>query len=203
MARRGRPPGRDSEATRASIVDSARAVFAQRGFASTTVASLAEAAELAPSAIYHYFGGKAVLYEEVFDLTADAIWDDVSASATSDDTLVASIERLVEESRSLGSERPYHSDFLALVPVEARLHPEFAHLLERRSKYQDATFGAMAELGIRTGELAGFSLEEATEIIRAAIMGWFFERQFRGYEMPGSGQALIALFIRLSGTTST
>ena len=38
----------------------------------------------------------------------------------------------------------------------------------------------------------------ATEIIRAAIMGWFFERHFRGGELPHGGEALVALFERLA-----
>ncbi|MEM7094467.1 MAG: TetR/AcrR family transcriptional regulator [Actinomycetota bacterium] len=198
MARRGRPPGVDSEQTRHSIVEAARAVFAERGFAATTVASLAEAASLAPSAIYHYFGGKSELYEAVFDATADAIWSDLGSAAQQHGTLLANIEQMVEDARTLRSTRPHHSDFLALVPMEARLHPEFAHLLDRRSKYQDATFGSLGLLGIETGEMRGFTVPEATEIIRSAIMGWFFERHFRSQEIAGSGDALVALFRTLA-----
>ena len=156
--------------------------------------AVAGAAGLAPSAIYHYFGGKAELYEEVFDATARAVWNDLGASTSDHPTLVAAIDKLVEDSRHINVGRPNHSEFLALVPMEARLHGHFAYLLDERTKYQDETFTQLAELGIRTGELAGFTGVEATEVIRSAIMGWFFERHFRGVEIEGSGAAIQHLF---------
>lgn len=197
MAQRGRPPGVNSEHTRQSIVDAARQVFALRGFAATTVAALAESADLAPSAIYHYFGGKSELYEAVFDATADAVWSDLGAAAGQHDTLLAAIEQMAEDALSLSETRMHYSDFLALVPMEARLHPEFAHLMDRRSKHQDATFGALGRLAVDTGEMADFTVKQATEIIRSTVMGWFFESHFRGTEIEGSREALVALFRRL------
>ena len=172
----------------------ARDQFASRGYAATAISAVAAEADLAPSAVYHYFGGKAELYETVFEATADAIWSDLGGAARSHDTLRANLVQMVEDSRDLNDNRPHYSDFLALVPMEARLHPEFAHLLDRRSKYQDDTFGALAEIGIRSGELPGLELVEATEMLRVSIMGWFFERHFRGQEMPGSGEAILRLF---------
>ena len=199
MARRGRPPGIDSADTRQRIIDVARGEFAARGYDATAVTTIAGAAELAPSAIYHYFGGKEELYEAVFDATACAIWGDLGASTSDHPTLVAAIDKLVEDSRNLNDGRPHHSAFLALVPMEARLHVPFAHLLDQRSKYQDETFARLAELGIRTGELAGFTMVQATEAIRSVIMGWFLERHFRGDEIEGSGAAIQHLFRMLAG----
>lgn len=164
------------------------------------MAALAEAADLAPSAIYHYFGGKSELYEAVFDATADAIWSDLGDGVGRHDTLLASVEQMIDDAVTLSSTRVHYSDFLALVPMEARLHPEFAHLLDRRSKYQDATFGALGRLAVETGEMSGFSGAEATEIIRSMIMGWFFETHFRGSVIDGSRGALLALFRHLANS---
>ena len=194
MARRGRPPGIDSAETRQRIIDVARQEFARSGYAATAVTTIAAAANLAPSAIYHYFGGKAELYEDVFEATSSAIWGDIGAAYSGYSTLREAIDALIDRARYLGDDRPGYSDFLALVPVEARLQPEFAPLLDRRSKYQDETFGSLAELGIRTGELRDFNVTQATEVIRSVIMGWFHERHFRGYEIEGSGDAVIHLF---------
>lgn len=199
MARRGRPPGTDSAQTRQRIIDVARDEFAKSGYAATAMTTVAAAAGLAPSAIYHYFGGKAELYEAVFDATSSAIWGDLGARALGFDTLRDAIAAIVADSRELAGKRPHYNDFLALVPMEARLHPQFAHLLERRSKYQDETFGAIAEMGIAAGELPGFTVVEATEIIRSVIMGWFFERHFRGSEPEGSADAIRHLFDALAG----
>lgn len=161
----------------------------------TTVAA---EAELAPSAIYHYFGGKAELYEEVFETTSSAIWGDLGASFSGVNTLRAAVQAIVDDARTLNDQFPQYSDFLALVPMEARLHPEFSHLLDRRSKYQDESFSALAALGIATGELGGFDELQAREMLRSVIMGWFFERHFRGAEIEGSGAAVQHLFRELA-----
>jgi AcrR family transcriptional regulator len=54
-----------AERTRARIVAAARALFLERGFAGTTIASVAAAAEVAPETVYATFGGKAGLLEAV------------------------------------------------------------------------------------------------------------------------------------------
>ncbi len=154
---------------------------------------MASAAGLAPSAIYHYFGGKSELYEAVFEATAEGIWSDIGASSRGYKTLAESMEHMVGESRELVGARPHYSDFLAMVPVEARLRPEFAHLMDRRSKYQDETFGALAELGISTGELQGLDQTMATEALRSIVMGWFFETHFRGRYTKESAKAILAV----------
>lgn len=194
MARRGRPKGSDSAETRQRIIGAARDDFATRGFNGASVSAIAATADLAPSAVYHYFGGKAALYEAVFVVTVDTIWANVGRAASGLDTVVANVQAIIDESRNLRDDWPRHNEFLALVPMETRLNPEFAHLLDRRSKHQDETFGALAALGISTGELDGFDVAGATEVIRSLIMGWFFERHFRGGEVAGSGEAVVQLF---------
>ena len=196
--RRGRPPGTDSAETRARIVDIARHHFSSRGFAATTVSALAAEADLAPSAIYHYFGGKAELYEAVFDATANAIWSDIGEAGSGHETLRDNFAAIIAESQVLHRSHEHHNEFLALVPMEARLHPEFAHLMDRRSKYQDATFGALAELGLSTGELAGFDQAQATEVLRSLIMGWFFERHFS--QRKERGESLVRLIELLASS---
>lgn len=195
MARRGRPKGGDSSETRRRIINAARGEFARRGYDGASVATIAQRADLAPSAVYHYFGGKGVLYEQVFDATLDATWADINVAATHGATVAESVESVVRHAMTMTSEQRRYSDFLALVPMETRLHPDFAHMLDRRSKLQDAVFGGLAELGLRTGELDGFDLEAGTELIRSLLMGWFLETYFGGGgESPRRGESIITLF---------
>ena len=196
-SRRGRPPGGDSTQTHRRIVDAARLVFARRGYAGGTISEIAQNSGLTASAIYHHFGGKADLYEEVFKVTSEAIWDDLSEMSGRAPTLHAAISQMVD-GPSRRRRFPHYSDFLLMVPMEASLHSGFAHLLDRRAKNQDERFTHLAELGCATGELEGFEVPVATEIIRVAVMGWFFERRFRGGEFPHGGEALVALFERLA-----
>lgn len=204
MARLGRPPATDSAETRRKVIDAARAEFARKGFDATGITAVADAAGLAPSAIYHYFGGKRELYEAVFEETTERIWGQIGAPRdVGHDTLRDALADLVAGARHDSEDAPNYADFLALVAVEAKLHPEFTHLLERRSVYQDERFGALAELGRATGELNGFTQSQATEIIRALVMGWFFERHLRSREIEGSADALLALIDALAARSPT
>ena len=80
------------------------------------------------------------------------------------------------------------------MPTVATLHPELEHLLEARTKLQDRVFRVLAETGLRTGELAGLSVDEATEMLRAFVMGWFFERHFKGAERDDNVDAVLQAF---------
>jgi hypothetical protein len=71
-------------------------------------------------------------------------------------------------------------------------------MLDRRVKWQDHTFRALAELGIATGELDGFDVTTGTELMRSLIMGWFFETHNHGRPNERPGESLITL-IRLLG----
>lgn len=49
------------------ILSAAKELFANNGYAATTVQMIAQKANLVPSAIYHYFAGKEDLLEAVLD----------------------------------------------------------------------------------------------------------------------------------------
>ena len=70
MARRtGRRPGKQD--TRAAIVTSARAAFAERGFDATTIRQVATDAGVDPALVHHYFGTKDDLFLAVLELPID------------------------------------------------------------------------------------------------------------------------------------
>ena len=69
MTPRGRRPG--DEDTRERILDSARRLFAQRGFERASMRVIARDAEVDPALIVHYFGSKQALLEECLQLPLD------------------------------------------------------------------------------------------------------------------------------------
>src|SRR5690554_89424 len=71
--------GRQAEAgaRRRRVIDSARELFLERGFAATSIADVAEAASVSPQMIYASFGGKAGILAGVVDLTAGGDDDNV------------------------------------------------------------------------------------------------------------------------------
>lgn len=55
-------------ATRLRIIDSARALFLERGYAKTSVPAIAAAAEVSPDTVFHIFRNKRKLLKELVDL---------------------------------------------------------------------------------------------------------------------------------------
>jgi len=62
---------RDGEATRSTILTTARSQFGNHGFERTTIRSVASAAGVDPALVMHYFGSKAELFAAAsrFDIT--------------------------------------------------------------------------------------------------------------------------------------
>lgn len=68
-ARRGRRVGGGD--TRAEILTAARAMFAERGYAATTLRGLAIQAEVDPALILHHFGSKEALFRSAMHVPFD------------------------------------------------------------------------------------------------------------------------------------
>ena len=67
--RRGRRPGAPD--TRATILEAARAAFAEKGFAGTTIRAVATAAGVDAALVHHYFGTKDDLFLAAMELPID------------------------------------------------------------------------------------------------------------------------------------
>ena len=79
VAKRGRRPGPTQ--TRDQILEIARAQFAERGYNRTTLRSVAEAADVHPALLHHYFRSKQQLYSEALDLPVDP-WEVIARLLT-------------------------------------------------------------------------------------------------------------------------
>ncbi|WP_194817099.1 TetR family transcriptional regulator [Nocardia sp. XZ_19_385] len=72
-------PARRSDATRAKILEAARARFAAEGFRKATVRAIAADAEIDPSMVMRYFGNKDGLFAAAVDIALEL--PDLSAAA--------------------------------------------------------------------------------------------------------------------------
>ncbi|GAA0927292.1 TetR/AcrR family transcriptional regulator [Pseudonocardia zijingensis] len=70
-----------SEATRAALLDTAAAMFAERGFARTSLDDIAVATQVTRGAVYHHFESKQAVFEAVFDRLEQDMMARVSAAA--------------------------------------------------------------------------------------------------------------------------
>lgn len=114
------------------MLESARELFVDRGYAGTTVAAVADRAGVSPETIYLSLGGKRGLLEGVMDITGphDSAEDDEAWWQMVADLPTASqrLDRMVEYScRILARTRPVHAIIRGAADKEA-----FAAALSRR-----------------------------------------------------------------------
>jgi AcrR family transcriptional regulator len=70
-----------SEATRSALIEAARPLFAERGYAGVGAEEIVRAAGLTRGALYHHFGGKRDLFEAVYELLEAELAQRVAAGA--------------------------------------------------------------------------------------------------------------------------
>lgn len=165
-------------------------MFAEVGYDAATITAVAEEAAVSPTTVYHYFEDKAALYVEVFEATAPLVWSSANDGILRAERVVHAIDRIVHNWAMLEQQCPGLTPFMLSVPREARLHPEFRPLLERRSELQDGAFRALAAFGRETGELAALTEIDAFEFLRATVMGWIIEGHNRQREFDAAPAAL-------------
>jgi AcrR family transcriptional regulator len=71
MTRKIQTRERDAEHTKAAILESATALFAQKGYAGTSMSDLAGHLGIAKGTIYHHFENKEALFHSLVDSLAD------------------------------------------------------------------------------------------------------------------------------------
>jgi AcrR family transcriptional regulator len=72
MRGRGRPSRREGQPeTRTEILQAARALFAERGYAGTSIRSVAVTAGVDPALVHHYFGTKDGLFRAALEMPID------------------------------------------------------------------------------------------------------------------------------------
>jgi AcrR family transcriptional regulator len=74
-----------SEATRAALLDEATTLFAERGYAGTSLEDVASASRVTRGAVYHHFAGKQALFEAVLELQEARATAEVLAAAAAPD----------------------------------------------------------------------------------------------------------------------
>jgi AcrR family transcriptional regulator len=83
-----------SEATRAALLDEATTLFAERGYAGTSLEDVASASQVTRGAVYHHFASKQALFEAVLDRQEARVTAEVVAAASTADPWDAAMRAL-------------------------------------------------------------------------------------------------------------
>jgi AcrR family transcriptional regulator len=127
--RPGRPVGADSERTHYLILDAARAVFAEDGYATAQNRRIAARADVAASTMYHYFASKLDLYVAVFRDAEAQVSARYREAIGRHDAGVDRLIAILDAAEALYVEDATVTLFLAMVPTEMRNHEELARAI--------------------------------------------------------------------------
>jgi AcrR family transcriptional regulator len=167
VSRSPRVIARLAEARR-RILDAARLVVSEQGFAAAQVAVVADLAEVATGSIYRHFPSKASLFSEMIRDVCDRELDVVRAVLDEHDRSAA--ERIADAVATF-VDRALRGEGLSYAVIVEPMDPDIDQVrLQARARLAIA-FAEVIEQGIASGELA----EQNAQIRGAAIVGAFLE----------------------------
>ena len=170
-ARLGRPPDTDPAVTRRRILDVAQAMFAERGYESTTNRLLGAEADLTAGAIYHHFGTKADLYIAVYDDAIGLVNERFSAAIAEQATFRGKLESLLDEAHEMNVENPMLARFLGAFRVDIERNPQLAETLSETETGGRHFVENLVDVGIATGELDRGDRATVIALLRAFLVG--------------------------------
>jgi AcrR family transcriptional regulator len=169
--RRGRPRASDSADTRRAILDNARRLFGEGGYAAVTNRDLASAAGITTSALYHYVDSKLDLYVMV-DVDAQSfIYDRFREAVACRSTFLGKLEAVLDLASDMHEEDPSLTRFIGTVRSDMRHHPEIAERLAHLMREREAFFFGLIDVGVATGEIRAADRDLVIEFIRTVFIG--------------------------------
>ena len=169
--RRGRPADRDSSDTKRAILDSARRLFAERGYGAVTNKDVAAAAGITPAALYHYVDSKLDLYVRVHRDIQRQVYGRFVEAVQCADTFAGQFEAVLEAAHELNGEDPSLAMFIGTVRIDMRRFPEIAERLATAAADRDRFFTDIVDVGIASGEVCGANRAMVAEFIRVMFVG--------------------------------
>ena len=168
LTREAAPRRRDASATRAAILEAAKAQFARSGYDSTPLRDIAAAAGADVSLIKRYFGGKEGLFTEALKTSIHprfAEWDRAS--------FAREIAAMMADAPSAEDGRTHSFQFL----LRAATSPTTAPLLN--VAVQERFLGPIRDW------LGGADAQGRARVLAAVFIGFLVERLIRGEPLAG------------------
>ncbi|SMQ85668.1 transcriptional regulator, TetR family [Devosia lucknowensis] len=154
------------EATRRALMDAARSLFAEKGYAATGTPEIVEAAGVTRGALYHHFADKLALFEAVVEDEHRAVAEAITAvadgaEAPSDmiDALVAGGEGFLSAMQDEGRRR------IMLIDAPAVLGREALDAINQRFGQQTLTEGVRC--AVEAGVLRPMEVEPTAQLLGA------------------------------------
>ena len=146
----------EAEKTREDLLDAAMTVFSKKGYESSRLEDVAEAAGVTRGAIYHHFGNKADLYMALIE-NASTQGEDIIQKATEEGgTFAEIVSRILTYSFSLLEDNSRFRDVVELSLFKTGISHDLEALARRR--YDEArilveNIGRLFQTAIANGQL--------------------------------------------------
>lgn len=177
VRRPGRPRADEADDVRGKLKFAARMNFGLYGFEGASVARIAKDAGVAPTALYHHFGTKESLWEQVFLEVLDASYSRIEELITSRPRLVDALDYFLAQRSHMPIAVEGSREFLIRCAADMRAFPELEKYRHHRSNAQLRVFRSLTDLGLRSGEIhPSRDREVVTELLRTLVMGSLWER---------------------------
>jgi AcrR family transcriptional regulator len=181
------------------LVDSARGLFAQKGYTNTSIRDIAKACGINSATLYSHFPSKADLYVQIVDPYLDAAQIAFSAAAQMDGDGITRLEAMMQA--TIEVQRTYRDEYLSLVRDwhSTRLMPELAHIVERRRMGSEFWLNVIKD-GIGDGSLRGDVRPGQVQWLIANFVAAVFDDRFEGAaEEPVEAERRATLAVLLDG----
>lgn len=160
---RSRRREQQAEGTRVAILDAAQSLFAHRGFAATTVETIAQEADVAVQTVYWAFGSKRAILQAILDRwRATAEIDETYLALMAERDPLRQLRLSVRISRNAGEKAGDVTEMLRVAgAVDAELQALWHQLNEDRRNGIRGFIRTLADQGLLK---PGLDLEQATTI---------------------------------------
>ncbi len=156
------------DATRRRILEAARRLFREKGYANTTVNEIARESGLAVPTVYKNFGNKRRLLLELIEQTIDSRVPAEFASVIEQTTSEARVAALAAMAIHLASGG---ADVISIVIGAAGADPQFAEMVRRISEGRRHNAARIARSLAREGALRSEVSEEQARDVMFALAG--------------------------------
>lgn len=148
----------DEQKTEEQILEAAKSIFQERGFAGARMQEIADQADINKSMLHYYFRSKDKLFQKVFQDSLLQFFPKIFKVLNSDLGLVPKIEKLVETYYDMFQRYPHLPRFII---HEMNQHPNrFKDFIKNIDLEIPAKFGKQIQAEIEAGQMRNIDPQE-------------------------------------------
>ncbi|MFO7860590.1 MAG: TetR/AcrR family transcriptional regulator [Desulfosalsimonas sp.] len=176
-----------------AIIESATRLFAQKGFAETSTAEIAEDAGVAHGTLFYHFKNKRGIIHEIFSIAGEVYLRSLKKVLCRQATGMAKIEALIRFNEN------YSRDHIQQIRIFQRFFPDPADdcdpekmLLDSLKQQVMSLIKESLETGVCDGSIASVDIDKTAAVIHSLIFGITHMNLMESADTPKLTQGAIA-----------